>query len=102
MSTGPLDMRSDPGHLGESHEASTTLGAPTRLTLRLFTFFFTRLAAHGKREGPQPSSGNLTLAFDTQSIPARVESSDRSVDVAEQLRLHLQQGQRQLALDVVL
>ena len=65
-----------------------------------FPRLFAILAANRERQRPQPRLGDFLAALEAVAVGAFVQPPERLVDLVERLRLHLDEGELDVFLDV--
>jgi hypothetical protein len=58
------------------------------------------VAAHGKRQRPEPPNRDRPAALEAETVPACIETSDRVVDADESGRAHFDQREFQCDVDI--
>src|SRR2546426_9682903 len=111
VSGGPVEEgiglrhRRSPMDAGSLHVEEERRGAAALRHLALALFgdlpgLLTVLAAHGEGERAQPLLGDLFAAVEAVAVVALREPRQRVVDLAERLRLHLDQRELDVLLNV--
>src|SRR4051794_20349471 len=102
--SGAPDSAPEPGrlslHVDEERGVAAALGHQPFTLLRGLARFLAILAADRERQGAEPTFGNLLAALEAVAEGPLFETMERLLDLVQRLRLHLDQGELDLVLDV--